>query len=62
MTYSIMVVLITTDDEIGVRIALCRMLLATLVTYIVYLAYNPLLTQHLNRLAVIDLLFTFYLA
>lgn len=62
MTYSIMVVLITTDDEIGVRIALCRMLLATLVTYIVYLAYNPLLTQHLNRLAVIALLFTFYLA
>ena len=57
-----MVVLITTDDEIGVRIALCRMLLATLVTYIVYLAYNPLLTQHLNRLAVIALLFTFYLA
>jgi NADH-ubiquinone oxidoreductase chain 2 len=62
MTYSIMVVLITTDDVIGVRITLCRMLLTTLVTYIVYLAYNPTNTQHLNRLAVIALLFTMYLA
>lgn len=57
-----MVVLITTDDVIGVRITLCRMLLTTLVTYIVYLAYNPTNTQHLNRLAVIALLFTMYLA
>nr|YP_008474920.1 NADH dehydrogenase subunit 2 [Candida tetrigidarum]AGS44161.1 NADH dehydrogenase subunit 2 [Candida tetrigidarum] len=38
------------------------MLLSTLVTYIVYSAYNQKFTQHLNRLAVIALLFTLFLA
>ena len=57
-----MVVHITTDNDIGVRITLRRMLLLTLVTYIVYIAYNQRDILHINRLAVLALSFVAYLA
>ena len=57
-----MVVHITTDNDIGVRITLRRMLLLTLVTYIVYIAYNQRDILHINRLAVLALSFVSYLA